>query len=381
MTPRPLRVLYIVFDGTLGGSLASCADFIRHTDRALVEVTFCMLGGPGAASEAIAAMGVEVVSFGATSWRDMSAGAAFWRFLRRRSFDVVHNNARTLVGHAALLLAGGHTPRIYQEHGDLHTEGDEFACRVFYRLFRRMYDLFLTVGEETVEAMVEEGVPRRLIRNLLSPVDLSYFQPDLDRRSAKTQLGLHPDAPVVGTACRLVHQKDVGLFLETASVISRKRTDVQFVIAGEGPDERALKDQARALGLDERVSFVGNRIDMPVVWRAFDLFLLTSRQESFGRTILESLASATAILGVRPGMGGGRIVDNAAGVHIISGRSATDLANAALPLLGDLRLREELGAAGRRWALDQTEFQVDRWAERMRQAYASVGREVEVQAA
>ncbi len=372
MTVRPLRVLYIVFDGTLGGSLASCADFIRHTDKAAVAVTFCMLGGPGATSDAIAAMGVEVVSFGATSWHDLNAGVAFWRFLRQRSFDVVHNNARTLFGHLALLLATRGTPRIYQEHGDLHTEGDEFACRVFYRLFHRMYGSFLTVGDETVEAMVEAGVPRHLINNTASPVDLSYFRPELGRREAKRLLGLDPEAVVVGTACRLVHQKDLGLFMAAAGLIAQARPDVRFVIAGEGIEEQQLKTQASTLGLDQRLVFVGNRIDMPVVWRCFDLFLLTSRQESFGRTILESLASATPIVGVRPGMGGGRILDGADGVRIIKGREPRELCAAAVQLLDDRRLREELGAAGRRWALNQDEFQVEKWAKRMQQAYTSV---------
>jgi glycosyltransferase involved in cell wall biosynthesis len=369
MTAGHCRVLYVVFDGTLGGSLASCADFIRHTDRAVVDVTFCMLGGRGVTSDAIAAMGVEVVSFGASSWHDVAAAAAFVRFLRRRRFDVVHNNARTMFGHAALAIAGRKSALIYQEHGDIHTHGTELAARVFYRLFTWLYDRFLTVGDETLEAMVAEGVPRRLITNLASPVDLDHFSPGLDRGEAKARIGLPAAAVIVGTACRLVHQKDLGLFLETAGRVSAVDDDVRFVIAGEGEEEQTLRDQARALGLEARVAFIGNRTDMPVLWRAFDLFLLTSRQESFGRTILESLASATPIVGVRPAMGGGRILDAAEGVRVAAGRDAGELSALVLRLCGDRTARERLGAAGRRWVETQREYRVENWAARLRQVY------------
>ncbi len=363
------RVLYIVFDGTLGGSLASCADFIRHTDRTSMVVTFCMLGGTGATSDAIAAMGVEVVSFGATSWHDVSAATAFTRFLRRRTFDVVHNNARTLFGHAALAIACGKVPLIYQEHGDIHTQGNEFAARVFYRVFRRLYDRFLTVGDETLEAMVEQGVPRHLITNLESPVDLQYFNPSLDRAEAKAQLGFPGGGLIVGTACRLVHQKDLGLFLQIAHHVCAVNRDAQFVIAGIGEDEQALRDQARALRIESRVSFIGNRTDMPVLWRAFDVFLMTSRQESFGRTILESLASGTPIVSVRPDMGGGRILDGAEGVRVTAGRDADALSTLVLQLCADRAARERLGADGRRWLESKTEYHVENWARRLRGVY------------
>lgn len=369
MTSGPCRVLYIVFDGSLGGSLASCADFIRHTDRTQVEVTFCMLGHSGATAGVIAAMGVEVVSFGAASWRDVRAATAFARFLRPRRFDVVHNNARTMFGHAVLAVAGGKTALIYQEHGDIHTHGNELAARVFYRLFRRLYVRFLTVGDETLEAMVAQGVPRRLITNLASPVDLDYFSPRLARGEAKALLGLPAHGVIVGTACRLVHQKDLGLFLETARHVAAGNANVHFVVAGKGEDEQALRDRSRALGLDSCLSFVGNRTDMPVVWRAFDVFLMTSRQESFGRTILESLASGTPIVSVRPEMGGGRILDAADGVRISAGRDAGELGALVLQLCANRESRELLGAAGRRWVEAQTEYRVEHWARRLRQVY------------
>lgn len=369
MTTHPCRVLYVVFDGHLGGSLASCADFLRHTSRAEVEVTFCMLGPAGATSDAIAASGGDVVSFGATSWRDLKATRAFWRYLRKHRFDVIHNNARTMFGHVVIAVANRGAALIYQEHGDLHTEGDATASRAFYRLFRRLYGLFLTVGDDTLEAMVHEGVPRERIVNLESPIDLTLYEASLSRPEARAAMGLPPDGVFVGTACRFVHQKDLGLFLDAARWVGDSDPHVRFAIAGEGADEAVLRARVKILGLESRVWFVGSRSDMPVFWRAIDVFLMTSRQESFGRTILESLASATPIVGVRPEMGGGRILDRADGVRIISGRSPAVLGAALLDICRSPALRDDLGAAGRVWAERQTVYRVENWARRLQDIY------------
>ncbi len=108
------------------------------------------------------------------------------------------------------------------------------------------------------------------------------------------------------------------------------------------------------------------------MFRAFDLFLMTSHQESFGRTILESLASGTPVAGVRPAMGGGRILDAADGVRIIDGRQPEDLAAVILDLCGDHASREALGAAGRRWVEAQDTYRVENWARRLSRLYLDV---------
>ena len=74
-------------------------------------------------------------------------------------------------------------------------------------------------------------------------------------------------------------------------------------------------------------------------------------------------------------MGGGRILDAAEGVRIIMGREPEELGAAALALCRDHQLREQLGVAGRRWVLKQTEYGVEGWASRMRQAYVDVSTE------
>ncbi len=371
---RPLRVAYILWDGALGGAASNAISLATHAPRDELELTLCLLQHPGVASARAHQHGARVIHFGARSGLDFRAAWRFTSFLRRERFDIVHNNSKTWFAHAAVWLASTRLARVYQEHGDIHTLGSERSAGVLYRLFPALYGRYLTVSSETASAMLRAGAPAERIVNVHNPIDLKSFASPVSSVSAREQLGLPQSGVIVGTACRLVQSKDLPLFLDTAYRIRNAMPGCLFVIAGEGAEEPQLRFKAATLGLTSSVRFLGNCGDMPCFWRAIDVFLLTSHRESFGLTILESLAAGTPIVGVRPAMGGGALIGAARGVALIDTRSADDLARAALSLLANEALRLQLGDEGYRWVSAQKQFHVERWTERILAEYYDLAR-------
>ena len=213
--------------------------------------------------------------------------------------------------------------------------------------------------------------PLKRVVNIGNPIDVDYFRPLFPRAEAKRILGFPRDARVVGTACRLVHQKDLPLFLRTAKAIHSVMPSVEFALVGSGREEPQLRQLAASLGLESVVHFLGSRTDMSTVFRSFDVFLLTSRGESFGRTILESLASATPIVGAIPAFGGGRkIIEEAEGVLRTDERDSETLAGLTLELLKDPVRLEQMGNTGREWVVRQRYFGVDEWVRRLEEMYS-----------
>ncbi len=99
------------------------------------------------------------------------------------------------------------------------------------------------------------------------------------------------DGPLVGVVGRLVPVKDHGTFLAMAARLVADRPAVRFVIVGDGPLAPALKARARDLGLADRVIFAGEMADMPAVYNALDLVVLTSAWgEGFPNVLGEALA-------------------------------------------------------------------------------------------
>jgi glycosyltransferase involved in cell wall biosynthesis len=189
--------------------------------------------------------------------------------------------------------------------------------------------------------------------------DLSAFAAidDRARAEARAALQLDPEAHVVTTVGRLTAIKQQALFLEVAARVASSDPLALFVIAGDGDLRGALEDQARALGIERRVRLLGWRRDLPAIYAAADLLLLTSRNEGTPVALIEALASG--VPGVSTDVGGVRdvLTDDSVGLTAADG-DVSALAGHVLALLSDPERRRRMGTAGR--ALVVARFSLDR---------------------
>src|SRR5262249_40901437 len=113
------------------------------------------------------------------------------------------------------------------------------------------------------------------------------------RVEARDRLGVPAAADVVSTVGRLTAIKDQRLFLQVAARIAQRRPGAVFLIAGGGELRGDLEQLAHQPGMPSRVRVLGWRRDLPDVYAASNVFLLTSRNEGTPVAIIESLASGT----------------------------------------------------------------------------------------
>jgi glycosyltransferase involved in cell wall biosynthesis len=178
--------------------------------------------------------------------------------------------------------------------------------------------------------------------------DLSTFEA-IDEHAgaeARAALNITPDAHVVTTVGRLTAIKQQSLFLDVAARVAAGDPLAVFVIAGDGSLRGALEDQARTLGLERQVRFLGWRRDLSTIYAASDLLLLTSRNEGTPVALIESLASG--VPGISTDVGGVRDVLTSDAVGLVApDGDASGLAIHVATLLGDPERRRRMGAAGR----------------------------------
>lgn len=107
--------------------------------------------------------------------------------------------------------------------------------------------------------------------------------------------------PVVGAAGPLEPVKGFVYFLLAAELILSSGHDVEFVIAGTGPEEEVLRRAARHLEIANRVTFVTHPYGFGEVLEAIDVFVMPSLEQGLGTLMLEAMALGKPVVASRVG--------------------------------------------------------------------------------
>lgn len=182
------------------------------------------------------------------------------------------------------------------------------------------------------------GIPADRVTVLPNPVP---SLPDLpERDELRRAFGLN--GATLAFAGRLTAQKSLGRALSAVAAAA----GVRLVIAGDGPDREPLEQEARALGIADRVDFLGTQPRRRIVelFSAADAAILSSSWENFPHTVVEALAVGTPVLAMEAGGVGEVVRDGVNGLLVPAGDAAA-LAEAVRRYFGDATLREQLRAA------------------------------------
>ncbi|MCK9555902.1 glycosyltransferase family 4 protein [bacterium] len=119
-----------------------------------------------------------------------------------------------------------------------------------------------------------------------------------EKYRAREELDLPQDKKTVLFIGRLVKQKSLYDFIDTADAILKRREDALFLIVGSGPERAGLKDYAAGLNIGHGLEFIEEvTYDAAVkYYRASDVFLLTSGYEGTARVLEEAAASSLPII-------------------------------------------------------------------------------------
>ena len=142
------------------------------------------------------------------------------------------------------------------------------------------------------------SVPTDRLHVVGGAVDLDQFSPEGSREENRKKLGLSAEGNLLVTVRRLVPRMGVENLLRGFPAVLEKHPDTTLIVGGEGPIRGELEKLAEPLG--ERVRFLGyvSDEDLPVLYRAADLFVLpTVELEGFGLVLIEAMACGTPSMG------------------------------------------------------------------------------------
>jgi glycosyltransferase involved in cell wall biosynthesis len=238
------------------------------------------------------------------------------------------------------------------------------------RATRSLPDRVICVSESVRNFVLKkEGLRSDRVLVIENGVEAPETVDDSDR-GLRRALGFRDEDLVVGMVANMNRPiKGVSYFLDAMPAILRAVPSARFLIVGRGQAEGALREKARALGIEAQVVFAGFRSDIGRLYRAMDVSVLTSLSEGLSMTLLESMAHALPVVVTRVGGNPEVVVEGGTGFLVPPKNPAAFAGRVAL-LLQDPDLRRRMGRAGRARVEDR--FRLRETSERYLGVYESL---------
>lgn len=119
----------------------------------------------------------------------------------------------------------------------------------------------------------------------------TYKQNDVCRQNVRVELGLEDDAFVIGTVGRLDKIKNFPFLIKVFREYLKLNTQARLLIVGDGVERYSLTELVKILNIENKVIFAGQRSDIQNMYKAMDLFMLTSFFESSSIVTVEAQLS------------------------------------------------------------------------------------------
>lgn len=247
-----------------------------------------------------------------------------------------------------------------QLHFDLFS--DDWKIEHWLNPWRRLVASWLFKHADSVR-VVSTVQREKLVKHLgiaaekiqIVPVGVNFKPADeskeLYKNNISTGLAAKKVVLFVGRFCQ---QKNLPLWVDVAEQVVSQIPDAAFVMAGDGSLSAEIKTLVRQKGLEDRFHLLGNvgHEQLPEVYAAADLFLLSSHYEGFGRVIVESYLAGVPVVSTAC-TGPEDIIDPGVTGFLLPCGDCQGLADAVVNLLQNDELRERFGSLGQQSVLGQ----------------------------
>lgn len=196
----------------------------------------------------------------------------------------------------AASIFGNKTPIILSRRVDFPIKNNLFS---HFKYNHKQIKKILCVSD-TIKRITATGIKdQSKLETVYSGIDLNKFKPSSG--ILRKELGIAEDVFLIGNTSALADHKDYFTFIDVAERVIAKHSNCQFVVMGDGPMKDEIHQYAQSKSLKNQLTFTGFRNDIPEVLADLDLFLITSKTEGLGTSILDAFASSVPVVGTAGG--------------------------------------------------------------------------------
>ena len=286
-----MRVLHITEVLEPAGIESFIMNMYRHTDTEKVQFDFLVTRDqPEYYDEEIRQLGgrkfcIDHTATGNTFVRVFKEAISIRRFLKANPYEVIHLHTCTPLRALYLVAAktAGVKTRIIHSHS-AEVAGKSVLKRMIYALSRQLIPLFGTHYFACSKAASRWLYPKRIWKTdkdrvFYNGIDTARFAYNADRRAClRRQLQLEDQYVLVHTG-RFLPQKNQSFLVDILEALIRDCPQAHLLLLGKGELQPEVEQKVRQLGLQEHVTFLGVRSDVPDILSLSDCYVMPSLYE------------------------------------------------------------------------------------------------------
>ncbi|HEV7906008.1 MAG TPA: glycosyltransferase family 4 protein [Pyrinomonadaceae bacterium] len=356
-----MRVLHLLDSLSRGGAETLCLDVCRNARANGLDLTFAATGG-GELEDDFRRSGADFVRLTRSLPLDLKLTGQLRELILEREIEIVHCHQAVEALHAYLATRGGKrgnsNGRRVRRVLSFHLCTADAKNRLALKFLAPRMDACVAVSRELLSCLEREGkfVTGKNFHVVYNGVDASRLEATSDGGDLRAELKLTESELLFGMVGNFYAdgRKDQLTVCRALPEVFARVPQAHFVFAGgHAEDASRIYEECvgfcREQGIAGRVHFLGGRADVAGVLRALDIFVFSSRKDSFGVAVVEAmLAGVPAVVSDIGALL--EVTNGGEYAPVFRTGDASDLAHKIVALAGDGALRVELAEQARQWA-------------------------------
>ncbi len=230
---------------------------------------------------------------------DLSPALKIKYYCKQHQIDLVHMHSSHshAIGVWSKIL-GNPADLILSRRVDFPVK-DNFASR--FKFNYPKIKAIVSISAKIQEIIAPDIKRQDVLHTVHSGIDPSRFEHATNAGVLHQDFGIDDNIKLVGNISAVADHKDYFTFIDTAEKVLAERKDVKFLIIGDGPLNAEIKDRINQSAFKDGIVMTGFRHDIPAIIQELDVFLITSKTEGLGTTILDAFANRVPVVATKAG--------------------------------------------------------------------------------
>jgi glycosyltransferase involved in cell wall biosynthesis len=295
--PSELKLLHIsTADSWRGGEqqISYLAGELKIND--FPQVVICPAASP--LNKLCHQKNIPVISYKKRWALDIYLALKIKKICRQQQFAILHthdSHAHTAAFLSAILFRNK-TPIVVSRRVDFPISSSVFST---WKYNHKCIKKIVCVSEAIKNIAAPSIVNKNKLSVIYDGIDLSKFKKPTGK--LKNEYGLDPRTVLIGNVSALADHKDLFTFIDVAFELKKINPQLRFFIIGHGHEREKLAYHVKNKKLSEEVLFTGFRNDINEILPELNLFLMTSKTEGLGTTILDAFVAGVPVVATAAG--------------------------------------------------------------------------------